>query len=71
MESGKTLKEDLVSSLNYGFTFFIHFDNLFQFFNVFDLITYVEHLSIMLLIHRAYLLKTHNRQIKEIDEKRD
>ena len=71
MESGKTLKEDLVSSLNYGFTFFIHFDNLFQFFNVFDLITYVEHLSIMLLIHRAYLLKTHNLQIKEIDEKRD
>ena len=71
MESGKTLKEDLVSSLNYGFTFFIHFDNLFQFFNVFDLITYVEHLSIMLLIHRAYLRKTHNLQIKEIDEKRD
>ena len=71
MESGKTLKEDLVSSLNYGFTFFIHFDNLFQFFNVFDLITYVEHLSIMLLIHRAYLLKTHKLQIKEIDEKRD
>ena len=71
MESGKTLKEDLVSSLNYGFTFFIHFHNLFQFFNVFDLITYVEHLSIMLLIHRAYLLKTHNLQIKEIDEKRD
>ena len=71
MESGKTLKEDLVSSLNYGFTFFIHFDNLFQFFNVFDLITYVEHLSIMLLIHTAYLLKTHNLQIKEIDEKRD
>ena len=29
VESGKSLKKDLVSFLNYGFTFFIYFSNLF------------------------------------------
>ena len=38
---------------------------------MFGLVKYVRHLNIMPLIHRPHLLKTHNSQIKEVDEKWD
>ena len=36
---------------------------------MFDLITCVRQFSIIPLIHRPYLLKTQNPQVKEVDEK--